>query len=420
VPFSSWVEIDLDILDSNFEALRRTVGPEREILLVVKADAYGHGAVEVARAAASRGVRQFGVATLHEGMQLRGAGLSEDIWVLSPLLDSEIPQALAHGLEPTLPSLEFARALSAEAMAHGRPCRVHVEVDTGMGRTGVDATEAVEFLTAVDALPGLRVGSVYTHFPDADAADPSFSRQQVARFEDVLAALARRGLTPPLVHAANSAGTLRLPDSRLGLVRPGLAAYGLVPPHVPAEEAQGLTPAMSFHSRLVQVRRVRAGRPISYGRTFTTARDSLIGVVPVGYGHGYSWLCSNRGAMLVGGRRVPIVGRVTMDLTMVDLTDLAEATGRVPEPSDGVVLFGTQDGATLSAADLAAWSDTLPYEVLCTIGKRVTRIYLRDGRPWRVVTLIGEMDPKFAPPRNDASEPAATLGRRAPWNERTP
>jgi len=394
MPFSSWVEVDLDILDSNLEALKRTIGPGREILLVVKADAYGHGAAHVARAAAAKGVKQFGVATLHEGMQLRGAGLVEDVWVLSPLLESEIPQALAHGLEPTLPSIEFARALSAEAMRRGRPCRVHVEVDTGMGRTGVDATEAVDFLAAVDALPGVRVGSVYTHFPDADAEDETFTRQQIARFDEVLAALGARGLTPPLVHAANSAGTLRMAEGRLGLVRPGLAAYGLVPPH---GTDPGLTPAMSFHSRLVQVRRVRAGRPVSYGRTFTTPRDSVIGVVPVGYGHGYSWLCSNRGAMLVAGQRVPIVGRVTMDLTMLDLTELAERTGRMPEPGDPVILFGRQNGAQLPVEELAHWSGTLPYEVLCTIGKRVTRIYLRGGRPWRVVTLIGEMDPAVAP-----------------------
>jgi alanine racemase len=154
---------------------------------------------------------------------------------------------------------------------------------------------------------------------------------------------------------------------------------------------------MSFHSRLVQVRRVRAGRPVSYGRTFTTTRDSVIGVVPVGYGHGYSWLCSNRGAMLVAGQRVPIVGRVTMDLTMLDLTDLAERTGRMPEPGDPVILFGRQNGARLPVEELAHWSGTLPYEVLCTIGKRVTRVYLRGGRPWRVVTLIGEMDPAVAP-----------------------
>ena len=394
MPVSTWVEVDLDILDRNLDAIRRDVGAGREILLVVKADAYGHGAVEVARAAAGRGVRQFGVATLHEGMQLRQSGLEADVWVLSPLLESEIALALEHRLEPTLPSLDFARALSGAALAAGRPARVHVEVDTGMGRTGVDATEAVDFLAAVDALPGLRVGSVYTHFPDADAEDLSFARQQVARFSEVLAALDARGLTPPFVHAANSAGTLRLPEGRFSLVRPGLAAYGVAPPHA---DGTALAPAMSFRARLVQVRRVRAGRPISYGRTFVTARDSLVGVVPVGYGHGYSWLCSNRGAMLVGGARAPIVGRVTMDLTMLDLTDLAASTGRTPAPGDPVVLFGSRNGASIPIEELAAWSETLPYEVLCTIGKRVTRVYLRGGRPWRVMTLVGELDPGEAP-----------------------
>ena len=400
MPVSTWVEVDLDILDANLDAIRRDIGAEREILLVVKADAYGHGAVEVARAAAARGVRQFGVATLHEGIQLRRAGIAEDIWVLSPLLASEIPLALEHRLEPTLPSLDFARALSAAARAAGRPARVHVEVDTGMGRTGVDATEAVDFLEAVDALPGLRVGSVYTHFPDADAEDLSFARQQVTRFEEVLAALAAKGLTPPLVHAANSAGTLRLPEGRFGLVRPGLAAYGVAPPHARdggSTAAAALRPVMSFKTRLVQVRRFRAGRPISYGRSFVTARDSLIGVVPVGYGHGYSWLCSNRGQMLVGTARAPIVGRVTMDLTMLDLTDLAAAGARPPQPGDPVVLFGSRNGTSIPIEELAGWSETLPYEVLCTIGKRVTRVYLRGGRPWRVMTLIGELDPEDAP-----------------------
>lgn len=397
MPFSTWVEVDLDILDANLDAIRRDIGAGREILLVVKADAYGHGAVEVARAAAARGVRQFGVATLHEGIQLRDAGLTADIWVLSPLLPSEIPQALTHRLEPTLPSLDFARALSAAARGGGGPVRVHVEIDTGMGRTGVDATEAVDFLTAVDALPGLRVGSVYTHFPDADAPELTFARQQVARFHEVLAALEARGLTPPFVHAANSAGTLRLPEGRFDLVRPGLAAYGTAPPNAAGPAANQLRPAMAFRSRLVQVRRMRAGRGISYGRTFTTTRESLIGVVPVGYGHGYSWLCSNRGSMLVVGRRAPIVGRVTMDLTMVDLTDIALETGRSPQPGDPVVLFGSGDGGVIPIEELAGWSETLPYEVLCTIGKRVTRVYLRGGRPWRVVTLVGTMDPAEAP-----------------------
>jgi len=382
LPLATWVEVDLDQIDSNLDALQGRVGAGRELLLVVKADAYGHGAVEVARTAAERGVRHFGVATLHEGIQLRVGGLTKNVWVLSPLLESEIPEAVAHRLEPTLPSLEFARELSAESLRRARATRVHVEVDTGMGRTGVDPEEAVPFLREVTALAGLRLGSVYTHFPDADARDPDFTHGQVRRFRELLAELAALGIRPPLVHAANSAGLLRFPDALGDLVRPGLAVYGLTPPN---SDGLALKPAMQFKSRVVQLRRLPAGRPVSYGRTFVTARPTLIGVVPVGYGHGYSWLCSNRGAMLVGGRRAAIVGRVTMDLTMVDLTEHQGV--RV---GDEVVLFGEQGDARLPVEEVAGWSETLSYEVLCTIGKRVPRIYLRGRRPWKVLTLVGE------------------------------
>jgi alanine racemase len=382
LPLATWVEVDLDQIDANLDALQGRIGAGRELLLVVKADAYGHGAVEVARSAAERGVRHFGVATLHEGIQLRVGGLTKNVWVLSPLLESEIPEAVAHRLEPTLPSLEFARELSAESLRRARATRVHIEVDTGMGRTGVDPEEAVPFLQEVTSLAGLRLGSVYTHFPDADARDPEFTLAQVRRFRELLAALAALGIRPPLVHAANSAGLLRFPDALGDLVRPGLAVYGLVPPN---SDGLALKPAMQFKSRVVQLRRLPAGRPISYGRTFVTARPSRIGVVPVGYGHGYSWLCSNRGAMLVGGRRAAIVGRVTMDLTMIDLTDHEGV--RV---GDEVVLFGAQGDERLPVEEVAGWSETLSYEVLCTIGKRVPRIYLRGQRPWKVLTLVGE------------------------------
>ena len=382
MPLATWVEVDLDQLDANLDALSDRIGRDRRLLLVVKADAYGHGAVEIALSAAARGVRDFGVATLHEGIQLRRAGIDENVWVLSPLLDTEIPEAVAHRLEPTLPSLEFASRLSEESLRTGRATRVHIEIDTGMGRTGIDPEDAPEFLAQVTALEGLRLGSVYTHFPDADAPDPEFTRAQWKRFEELLATLAARGIRPPLVHAANSAALLRFPETLGDLARPGLAAYGLYPPHA---NGLGLHAVMTFKSRLVQVRRLPAGRTISYARTFTTSRPSVIGVVPVGYGHGYSWLCSNRGAMLVGGRRAPIVGRVTMDLTMIDLTDLASA--RV---GDEVVLFGAQDAAAIPVEEVAAWSESLSYEVLCTIGKRVTRIYLRCGRPVKVLTLLGE------------------------------
>ena len=382
MPLATWVEVDLDQLDANLDAIAHRIGPERRILLVVKADAYGHGAVEIAHSASARGVRDFGVATLHEGIQLRLAGIDQNVWVLSPLLESEIPEAVAHRLEPTLPSLEFARRLSAESLAIGRATRVHVEIDTGMGRTGIDPGDALPFLREVQGLEGLRLGSVYTHFPDADGDDEAFTLAQWQSFKALVMNLADHGIAPPLVHAANSAAALRFPETLGDLVRPGLAAYGLYPPNA---NGLGLHPVMTFQSRLVQIRSIAAGRSISYARTYTTKRPSAIGVVPVGYGHGYSWLCSNRGAMLVGGRRAPIVGRVTMDLTMIDLTDHPQA--RV---GDEVVLFGAQDGAVLPVEEVAAWSGTLSYEILCTIGKRVTRIYLRQGRPVKVLTLLGE------------------------------
>ncbi len=382
MPLATWVEIDLDRLDRNLGTLRATFGASTSLLLVAKADAYGHGAVEVVRAAEAGGVRHVGVATLHEGIQLRASGSRANLCVLSPLLESEIPEAVAHRLEPTLPSLSFARRLSEESRARGWASRAHVEVDTGMGRTGIDPDEAVSFLQSVGEMEGIRIGSLYTHFPEADAADTSFTLAQWDRFVALVGELERRGLRPPLVHAANSAAGLRFPELRADLVRVGLAAYGHRPPNA---DGTPLEPVMTFRSRLVQVREIPAGRSISYGRTVQTRRATVMGVVPVGYGHGYAWLCSNRGAMLVRGRRAPILGRVTMDLTMVDLTDHPRV-----ETGDEVVLFGRQEDAEIPLEEVAGWSETLPYEILCTIGKRVSRIYLRAGRPWKVMTLVGE------------------------------
>lgn len=383
MPVSTWVEVDLDRFAANLRAIQERLGPGREILLVVKADAYGHGAVEMAQAAAKEGAARFGVATLHEGIQLRQAGTTLPILVLSPLLASEIGEAAAHGLEPTVCDLAFADALSAEARSRGRAIRCHVEVDTGMGRIGVAESEAEAFIAALHERPGLRLASVYTHFPDADAGDLAFTRDQVARFRALLGRLEARGHRPPRVHAANSAGVLNVSDAHLDWARIGLLAYGYLPPH--ARDPVAVQPVMTFKSRLVQVREHPAGATISYGRTFVTPRPMRVGVVAVGYGHGYSWLLSNRGAMLVRGRRAPIVGRVTMDLTMVDLAGIEDAA-----VGDEVVLFGSDGPEYIPIEEVARGSETLPYEIMCTIGKRVTRIYVRGGRPVKLTTLVGE------------------------------
>ena len=383
MPISTWVEVDLDRFAANLQAIRRHVGPTREILLVAKADAYGHGAADMALAAEREGVTQLGVATLHEGLQLRRAGSRLPIMAMSPLLPDEIPEAVAHGIDPSVCDLDFARALSAEAQRLDRPVRFHVEVDTGMGRTGVHLEAAESFLADVCALPGLRLTTLYTHFPDADVEHPAYAREQVARFVALRDRLVQRGLEPPRIHAANSAGTVNVPEALLDWVRVGLIAYGLHPAHDAAHLP--LAPVMSFRSRLVQIRELPAGATVSYARACTLTRPTRIGVVPVGYGHGYSWLLSGKGRMLVNGRSVPILGRVTMDLTMVDVTDVPEV--RV---GDEVVLFGEQRDAVLPVEEVATGSETLPYEILCTIGKRVTRLYVRQGQPVRVSTLIGE------------------------------
>jgi alanine racemase len=368
----AWVEVDLDALASNVATVRGRIGPEVKILLIVKADAYGHGSVEVAREAVHGGVHMLGVATVDEGKELRGAGIDAAILVLSPVLPEEIPEILTFDLRTTIPDLEFAALLSARARQRGKIVPVHLEIDTGMGRSGLNADVAAGLVAQVSQLPGLMVEGVYTHFPVSDT-DVEFTRRQLQRFLGIVAELRQNGVRLPLVHASNSAGVLQIPGARLDMVRPGGLVYGCMPdPSLPAPPE--LRRVMSFHARLVQVRRLAAGSSISYGRDCILRRDTVVGVVPVGYGHGLSRAYSGRGTMLCRGRRVPILGRVTMDMTMIDLTDLpAVAVG------EEVVIFGRQDGQEITVDEVAAHTGVIGYEVLCGISKRVVRVYRRQG-----------------------------------------
>ena len=382
--FPTWVEVDLDRFRRNLGAIRAAIGGGRRILLVVKADAYGHGAVEIAHHAVEAGVAMLGVATLHEGIELRSSGVAAPIVILSPSLPSEVDEIIEHRLTPSVGTLEFAELLSRRCVAHQVLSRFHVEIDTGMGRTGVSDGEAVEFFENVVGMPNLRLEGVFTHFPDADSGRTDVTVEQLRKFGEILHQLALRNIEVPLRHAANSAGMLSVHDSFLDMVRPGILAYGFYPsPEVPqAIPVEGI---MSFKTRVVQLRDVPPGRFISYGRTYQTTRWTRVGVLPVGYGHGYPWHLSNRGQVLVRGRRAPIVGRVTMDLTMVDLTSIEEV-----EIGDEVVLWGEQRGARIGLEEVAAWAQTIPYDLLCSMGKRVVRIFLREGRPPKVLTLVGE------------------------------
>jgi alanine racemase len=308
--------------------------------------------------------------------------LRTPILVLSPVLAKEIPQVVATGVAVTLSSVSFARRLSACATGQSRTVDFHVEIDTGMGRTGLFPDEAREVIVEAAGLPSLRLAGLYTHFPISDT-DPDYTRRQVEQFVDFVKQLRADGLEVPLLHSANSGALLTVPESYLDMIRPGLLMYG----HYPAGSSGGIEvePVMSWKTRLVQQRTLGPGRPVSYGQTFVTGRETRMGIVPVGYGHGYPFALSNRGEMIISGRRVPILGRVTMDMTMVDLTDLPGT----PAAGDEVVLIGEQGDASISLHELAEWADTIPYEILCGISKRVPRTYFRHGKVEAFKSLLG-------------------------------
>jgi alanine racemase len=365
--------VSLAALRHNCRQARELVGPAVVVMAVVKADAYGHGAVAAARAFVEAGAVALGVSTVEEGVELRRAGLTAPIVVLGGVFHGEGVAVAEHALEAAMWTLGCARALAAAGRAAGRTVPVHVKVETGMGRLGIAVGEAHQFGEALRAVDGIEVRGVFSHFASADAVDTASARAQVARFREAVDGLAAAGVRPPLVHLANSAAVLCEPAAHFTMVRPGLMLYGYPPaPHLAARAA--LRPAMTFRTATVQVRRVPPLTPIGYGGTFVTARPSTIAVLPAGYADGYHRLASNRAEVLIRGRRAPVAGRVCMDHTMIDVTDVGDVAAGEP-----VVLFGAQDGATLGADELAGWCDTIAYEMLTSVGRRVPRRYIEEG-----------------------------------------
>lgn len=364
--------VDLGAIRRNTAALRRLTGDAAQLMAIVKADGYGHGALPVARAALDGGATSLGVATVDEGVELRRGGCRQTILVLGPTLPSEAAALGEHSLEQMVADLDAAGAVSRAALGLGRTVGLHLKVDTGMGRVGVPPGEAVAVARRLVALPGVRLAGVMTHFADADEAGAGGAPAQLAAFRDVVASLRGAGLDVGLVHAANSAGILALPDSHLDLVRAGIALYGC---HPSAETAPRLSlePALTFRTRVAFLKAAPAGTTIGYGRTFTAPARMTVATLPVGYADGFSRGLSNRGAVLIGGRRAPIVGRVCMDMSMVDVSAVPGV--RV---GDAAVLYGPQGDECVSVTEVAGLLGTISYEVLCAIGKRVPRVYVES------------------------------------------
>lgn len=365
-------EVSLGALRENCREARRLVGEHVGVMAVVKADGYGHGAVASARAFVDAGARSLGVSSVEEGVELRRAGLSAPIVVLGGAFGDEA-SVVEHDLELAVWTADRARRLAAAAEQAGRDVLVHLKLDTGMARLGLDVDDVTAFAALVATMPRLQITGVFSHMASADAVETTVAKAQIARFRAAVDALAAAGVRPAHVHLANSATVLAAPEAHHTLVRPGLMLYGYAPaPHLLSDRIT-LRPAMRLVSRLAQVRRIPEGRPVGYGGTWVAARPSSIGTVPVGYADGYRRAASNRAEMVLHGRRVPIAGRVCMDHTMLDVTDVDGAA-----EGDRVLLFGTEGETRLGAEELASWTETIPYEVLTSIGKRVRRVYVEE------------------------------------------
>lgn len=367
----TWVEIDLSAIANNTRQVKSLVGSAVSIMASLKADAYGHGALKVARTVLLNGASMLGVATVSEAAPLREAGINAPILVFGYVPPWQMREAVRLGLTITLYARESAQALSRAALALKRTVNVHVKVDTGMGRLGIRAErieEIVALMQEVQALPRLGLEGIFTHFAIADSVDLTHARMQLSRFLDVLEAVERRGLLPPLVHAANSAALLKLPEARFTMVRPGVALYGLDP----SEEVRlpgGFRPALSFKTQVAQVKDIPAGESIGYGGTYVAEEATRIAVLPVGYADGFRRGPTNWGTVLIHGQEAPIVGRVCMDQCMIDVSEIAQVRA-----GDEVVLIGQQGQTSLSAERVAQRLGTSNYEVVSAILARVPRV----------------------------------------------
>ncbi len=380
---TTYAVTDLDAIAHNVRAILAHVGPGVEMLAVVKANAYGHGAAQVARTAVESGASRLAVARTDEGVQLRQAGLSVPILNMCYTVPAEAGALVAHDLAAAVTTPEGAEALSGRAVALGKVANLHVKIETGMGRYGLLPDEVLPFLAYVSALPNLRLEGLFTHFSVADSADKTYTREQLGRFQAVNSMVREAGYTIPLRHAANSAATLDVPEAHLDAVRPGLSLYGLYP-SLEVSRAVRPRPALSLRSHVGRVRVLPPGSSIGYGRTFITARPTRVALVPVGYGDGYHRLLSNRGAGLIRGQRAPLIGRVCMDQIMLDATGIPGV-----EQDDEVVLFGAQGGAAISAEEVAELAETINYEVVTALARRVPRVYVRGGQVVEVERLPG-------------------------------
>jgi alanine racemase len=379
----TWVEIDCDILRHNLRLLQQAIGPQRAIMLVVKSDAYGHGACTVANIAAGEGVHHFAVAAVAEGMALRRADINDEIILLHPPLDFEIEPTLEARLSPTISDVQTAFRLSERAAK--QTVGVHIEINTGVNRLGLDWETALDTIARIAALPRLQIKGIFTHFRSSDGSDSASIRTQLERFQHVLSAVERKGIPVGLRHAAASLVAARFPDCHLDGIRPGLIVYTGAKGAGEGTSRQQETPmrllepleqtdsVMSVRTRVLHVRTVEAGEWIHYGESYRAPHRMTIAVLPIGYGMGYPRHLTNNADVLIHGKRVPVVGTVGMDMTIVAVDKIGPVS-----TGDVATVMGSDGQEEITAAELATRAGTIPYEILCSLGNSLPRCVVNE------------------------------------------
>ncbi len=375
-------EIDLDALRENYNYFQSILPATTEIMAVVKADAYGHGAVSVAQFLQKIGVKIFAVAFLDEAIQLRNAGIKEEILVLGYTPAKGIELAIEHDITITIYDLEMLRVIEKAGQRASKCVKIHLKVDTGMGRIGFKVAETEQLIESLREKEWIELTGIYTHFARADSTDSSYTERQQNLFRKVVARL-REEFTIPLVHLSNTAAVLNFPEIEQNAARIGIGLYGLRPSSEMFMEAGLLKPVMSVKTEVIYVKTIQAGESVSYGGTFTAEGETTVATLPVGYADGFPRGLSNRGYVLIHGQRAPIIGRVCMDQTMVDVTEIANVMR-----GDEVVIFGEQNGESLTVDYYAELLNTINYELVTIIGKRIPRLYKENKKPVEVVNIL--------------------------------
>ncbi len=367
----TYASINLDAIIHNCHAVSNLVG-DRKICAAVKADGYGHGAPAVARAMSSAGIDMFAVAMTEEGVELRDAGIQKPIVLLTAVPPADVTSLLDNDLTACICDESFARHLSDEAIKRNTLARAHINIDTGMRRVGIPHEQAPETVARIASMPGLDITGMFTHF--ACSEDRDITHEQMNLFRGVTRTLHNAGFELPMLHVANSTATLTMPEAYLDCVRPGLILYGMRPPAL-QNPVIDLKPALSLHTEISFCKKVPADTPLGYGHTFRTNKESIIATMPVGYHDGYIRQYSNTGEMLVRGRRAPVVGRVCMDQSLADVSDIPDA-----EAGDDVVIYGEQKDNAITIEEMARRVGRIPYELTCSVGSRVRRRYTFHGQ----------------------------------------